>query len=126
MTERKSFSWKKRAESFGYACQGLGSFFASEHNAWIHLTSTAAVLILGFLCHLTRFEWMAVCLSIGLVLSAEAFNTCIERTMDMISADRRDDIRFIKDLAAGAVLLSALAAAAVGLLVFLPHLISIL
>lgn len=122
MTNRTPFSWKKRAASFRYAFQGLRRFFATEHNAWIHLGAAGFVLAAGIGFHLQPWEWAAVFLSIAMVLSAEAFNTCVERTMDLVSMERRDDIRYIKDLAAGAVLLSALAAAAVGLLVFIPHL----
>lgn len=126
MTDRTPFSWKKRAASFGYAFQGLRRFFATEHNAWIHLGAMGFVLLAGIWFQLRRWEWVAVVLSIGLVLSAEAFNTCVERTMDVVSEERRGDIEYIKDLAAGAVLLSALAAAAAGLLVFLPHLRSMM
>lgn len=126
MTDRTPFTWKKRAASFGYAFQGLRRFFATEHNAWIHLGATGLVLLAGIWFHLQGWEWVTVFLSIGMVLSAEAFNTCVERTMDMVTEERRDDIRHIKDLAAGAVLLSALAAAAAGLVIFLPHLRSLI
>jgi diacylglycerol kinase len=63
---------------------------------------------------------LAIVLSIGLVISAEAMNSAIENIADFISPERNDAIKRIKDLAAAAVLICALTAVVVGLMVFLP------
>ncbi len=120
METKEKFSVKKRVQSFRHAFNGLGKFFRTEHNAWIHSVAAIAVLILGWGMHISKTEWLGVCFAIGLVLSAEAFNTCIERLADMVSPAADDRIKYIKDLAAGAVLIAAVTAAMIGGVIFIP------
>lgn len=75
----------------------------------------------GFLFQISRLEWVAVVLAVGLVISAEAINSAVERLGDAISFEIQPQLRDAKDLGAGAVLLAAAVAMAVGLLVFVPH-----
>lgn len=120
MKEKRPFSLKERLRSFGYAFRGLSRFFKTEHNLWIHLAATFAAVLLGFVFHISANEWLAILIVIGMVISAEAFNTCIEKIMDHLAPGRHDNVRYIKDLAAGAVLVTAVVAAIVGIIVFLP------
>ncbi len=120
METKEKFSVKKRGQSFCHAFNGLGKFFRTEHNAWIHSVAAIAVLILGWRLHISKTEWLGACFAIGLVLSAEAFNTCIERLADMVSPAADDRIKYIKDLAAGAVLIAAITAAIIGSIIFIP------
>ena len=76
----------------------------------------------GFAFGITPGEWTAICLCIGLVVSAELFNTAIERLVDLVSPQRHPLAGQVKDIAAGAVLVCALAAIAVGLIIFVPYL----
>jgi diacylglycerol kinase (ATP) len=99
---------------------GIVSFFQREHNAWLHLIATIAVFTLAALVRVDKNELLALVFAIGFVWVAEMFNTCIERVMDFISDQRHDEIKFIKDLAAGAVLIAALTALVVGAVVFIP------
>ncbi|MBO4599857.1 MAG: diacylglycerol kinase family protein [Bacteroidales bacterium] len=122
---RQRFSLRKRLHSFKYAFAGIRLLFSEEHNAWIHAGITLAVVLAGVLLHVTVSEWVAIALCIGLVLAAEAVNSSIERIADFLTIERDDRIRDIKDLAAGAVLLCAIAAAGVGLVVFVPYIVSI-
>lgn len=122
----EKFSIRKRIKSFTYAWKGIGSFIGKEHNAWIHLTITTAVIVSGFLLNITSAEWIAIVLSIALVLSAEAFNTAIERLVDLTSPEENYIAGDVKDIAAGAVLICAIAAATVGLIIFIPYLIQLL
>ena len=117
------FSWRARLKSFTYAGDGLRSLFRTEHNAWIHFVLTAAAITLGFVLGISRGEWLVLVITLGLVWMAELFNTCIEKIMDFISTDRHPQIKIIKDLAAAAVLVSALVALAVGFLIFIPKLL---
>ncbi len=98
---------------------------ATQHNARLHFAATLAVVALGAFCGLTRLEWAAVVLATGLVWVAETTNTAIERLGDAVTTERLPELRDAKDLAAGAVLVASATAAAVGLLVFLPHLFSL-
>lgn len=112
---------QKRIKSFAYAFKGIGSFLPKEHNAWIHCTAILIVTIAGFTLGITRMEWVAVVLCFGVVLAAEAFNTAIERLVNLVSPDFHPIAGDVKDVAAGAVLICAIAAAIVGLIIFVPY-----
>jgi diacylglycerol kinase (ATP) len=119
------FSIKKRIRSFGYAFSGLKTLFREEHNAWIHASATVLVIFAGFLLRISETEWIAVTAAIGMVIAAEAFNSSIERLADVVQPERDGRIKGVKDLAAGAVLACAIAAAVIGLIIFLPKLINL-
>lgn len=123
MEGKEKFSLKARIHSFGYAIAGLKKFFGSEHNVWIHLVVTFVVILAGFLLKLSRMEWVGVLFAIGLVLSAEAFNTCIEKMMDRLLPQQDETVKYVKDLAAGGVLITVIIAVAVGIIIFLPKII---
>lgn len=114
------FSVRKRLKSFYYAGQGLASFFRREHNAWIHMGATLGVTVLALVVGVSRGEAIALVLVIGLVWVAEILNTCLERMADLISSEFHPDIKFIKDLAAGAVLVAAVIAVITGSFIFIP------
>lgn len=83
------------------------------------------MLIAGALLGLSRMEWVAVVVVIGAVLAAEAVNSSIEALADLVSPEYNEAIKRTKDLAAGAVLLMAIAAAIVGLIIFIPKIATI-
>lgn len=124
-TPAPPFSLRARARSFGYAVQGLRRFFRTEHNAWIHAVATVSVLALSILLKISPIGWVGVLFAIGLVLTAEAFNTCLEKMMDKLIPEQNDTVRYIKDLGAGAVLISAIVAAAIGGIIFIPQIIQL-
>lgn len=113
---------QKRIKSFGYAFKGIGSLLKKEHNAWIHCSAIVLVTIAGFYFGITPTEWCIVVHCFGIVLAAEGFNTAIERLVDLVSPDYHPIAGDVKDVAAGAVLICAIAAAIVGFIVFLPYL----
>ena len=112
--------FKSRVNSFGFAARGILKFFQQEPNAWIHLLATIAVFTSSIYFGISGFELLALIIVTGLVWVAEMFNTVIERVMDFISPAHHSQVAFIKDLAAGAVLISAIVAAVTGLIVFIP------
>ena len=112
-----------RLRSFRYAFAGLRLLLREEHNARIHATITVLVVVAGIVLRVSPVEWGVLVICIGMVLAAEAFNPAIERVANYLTTERDDRIRDIKDLAAGAVLLCAIAAAIVGLIVFVPHIV---
>ncbi len=114
------FSWRKRILSFKYAFRGIWLLVSKEHNAWIHCFIAVCVVAAGFLSGLDRLEWIAVVFAIGMVLAAEAVNTTIEYLCDFVSPEYSEAIKHTKDLAAGAVLILAIASVVIGGLVFLP------
>jgi len=107
--------------SFVYALQGLVFLLRSQPNAWLHLLATLGVCGAGFYFGLSLGEWLWICVAIALVWSAEAFNTALEQLADALHPQRHPGIGRAKDLAAGAVLIAAIAAAVIGVVVFWPH-----
>ena len=116
------YDYKKQLRSFRYAWQGIRQCVGREQNLSFHLIVTVLVIGAGFAFGITPGEWTAICLCIGLVVSAELFNTAIERLVDLVSPQRHPQAGQVKDIAAGAVLVCALAAIAVGLIIFVPYL----
>lgn len=119
----KKFSIPARFRSFKYAFKGLALLFREEHNSWIYLAFIAVLIPAGIIFHLTAAEWMLITLCIGIVISAEIFNTIIERISDKIAPEYDPAIGKIKDLGAAAVLVLAIASAVVGLIIFLPKIL---
>ncbi len=122
--KEQPFSLKKRIKSFAYAFNGLAILVKTEHNFRIHLAATLAVLVTSIYFEVSVIEAIALILTIAMVLTAEAFNSAIENISDFISPDKHHKIKIIKDIAAGAVLISAIAALCVGLLIFVPKILS--
>jgi len=106
------------------ALRGIAVLFATQRNAMVHLVCTALVVACGFLFEISALEWCAVLLATGLVLAAEALNTAIEFLADAVHPDQHPLVGKAKDVAAGGVLLAAIAAAAVGLIIFVPKLLT--
>ncbi len=111
----------ERVRSFAHAFRGLGRFLR-EPNAQVHVLCAFVVLFLAWLLNLAPLEWAALVFAITLVLGAEAFNTALESLADAAVPERHALVGTAKDVAAAAVLLSALGAAAIGVLVLGPHL----
>ncbi|MDQ2794227.1 MAG: diacylglycerol kinase family protein [Bacteroidota bacterium] len=114
--------WRRRVASFGHAGRGVWTALRSEVHMRYHAVATVLVLGLGFYCGLGRLEWALVALAIAGVWTAELLNTALEALTDLASPDFHPLAGKAKDIAAGAVLLAAAGAAAVGALVFGPHL----
>lgn len=93
----------------------------SQHNAWLHAAATLAVVALSAVVGLTAMQWCIIILCIGLVWSAEAVNTALEVLCDMVHPDEHPKIKIVKDVAAAAVLLVSVAAALIGVIIFLPY-----
>jgi len=121
--EKETFSITKRIKSFDYAFSGLRLLFATEHNAWLHLVATIAVIVLASVLRVTATEAGLLTAAVGFVWITELFNTCIEKTMDFISKENHPSIKLIKDVSAGAVLAAAITALTIGCFVFIPKLI---
>ena len=123
--KNEKFSMKKRIKSFSYAFAGLKVLFREEHNSWIHAVAAVLAVAMGFLFRISPMEWIAVVIVIGMVFAAEIINSSIERTADFVKAERDDRKRDIKDLGAAAVLVCAIAAAVVGIIIFIPKIIAL-
>lgn len=120
-----SYDFKKQVKSFKYAWKGIMTCAGHEQNITFHLIAALVVIVAGFFFNITRAEWLAVVICIGMVITAELFNSAIERLVDMVSPQWQRMAGEVKDIAAGAVLVTAIASAIVGLIVFIPYLIAL-
>ena len=107
-------------EKFRPAFQGLIDAI-HEPGCRTQIILAALALCAGFILKLSAGEWVAVIICIGMVITAEILNTCIERVCDLYSNEFDERIRLIKDLAAGAVLVSAIAALLCSLIILFSH-----
>jgi len=114
-----------RWQSVKYAARGVAVVLRTQHNAWLHAIATGVVLAAGFFVGLSRLEWCAIVLAMVAVWTAEALNTAIEIVVDLASPDVHPLAGRAKDVAAGAVLISACGAVVVGILVFAPYLFGV-
>jgi diacylglycerol kinase (ATP) len=105
-------------DSFNYAAEGVIHALRTQRNLWIHFSLAAAVLVAAVAFGVSRIELMVLLLAITFVLVAELVNTAIEAAVDVASTSFDPMAKLAKDIAAGAVLISALNAVAVGYLVF--------
>ncbi|HEU4903779.1 MAG TPA: diacylglycerol kinase family protein [Flavisolibacter sp.] len=107
--------------SLRFALNGIYLFFRRERNGQIQGVLATVAIAAGLFFGITRSEWLALLLCTGLVISLEMLNSAIERVCNMYTTDYHPGIKIIKDVAAAAVLWSALVALVVGLLIFIPH-----
>ena len=120
--ESRSFQFTGRIRSFRHAIAGILRMIRCQHNAWIHATATAMVIIAGVLLHVSAADWCWIIVAIYIVWTAENLNTAFEFLADAASPEFHPLVRDAKDVAAGAVLVTAIAAALIGAIIFWPHL----
>jgi diacylglycerol kinase (ATP) len=120
------FSIADRIRSFGHAIDGIALMLRSQHNAWLHAVASVTVLVFGALCHLSPrgFCWLVI--AIMAVWTAEALNTALEFLADVASPEFHPLAKKAKDVAAGAVLISAAGSVIIALLIFGPHVLKCL
>lgn len=108
------------AKSFTFAFEGIWAEFKKGKNFRIQVLLGAIAVILGFVLKISTQEWFSLILVIASVLILELINTAIESMVDMISPEIQEKAKIAKDVSAGAVLVSSIAAAFVGAILFLP------
>jgi len=117
----RPFQFTGRIRSFYFAFRGILRMIRCQHNAWLHAAATLLVLAAGFLLRISRPDWCWIILAISIVWTAEALNTAFEFLADAASPDFHPLVRDAKDVAAGAVLITALAATLIGAIVLVPY-----
>ena len=113
----------KLVRSFIYAAQGFAYCIRHELNFRIHLLATIVVVLMGVFLHCSNNEWLILLIHITLVLSFEMFNTAIERISNQFGTGKNGNIKIIKDVSAGAVLLAATTAIISAAIIFVPKII---
>ena len=118
-------NFKRRIMSFKYAFAGLSELWQKEKNTRIHLFFTIIVIIFSFLLKVSAAEFCILILTISAVWGAEAMNSAVERVVDLITLEKHPLAKAAKDLAAGSVLLFAIGSVIIGVVIFLPKIISL-
>lgn len=118
-----SFSFRRFFKSFHYAFEGVHYVFRNDQNLLAHFLVGILVISSSILLQVTPFEMAILGLTIMMVISAEMVNSAIEKMVDLITKEHRAEAKIAKDVAAGMVLVTAIAAFVIGSLIFLPYII---
>lgn len=117
---------KKRLNSFKYAGAGIADLIRNTPNAKIHLAAALLSIFLAYYFSVSKMEWCMIIFCIALVFAAEALNTALEYLTDLVTSDYHELAKKAKDVAAGAVLIAATGSVCIGLIIFLPKIMSLL
>jgi diacylglycerol kinase (ATP) len=112
---------RKWIDSANNAIEGILHAAKTQRHVRYHLYSASAVIIISFLLGLTRTEFLLISILALVVILAEMLNSAVENLVDLLSPDIREKARIAKDIAAGAVLISAFGAAVGGYIILLPY-----
>lgn len=114
-----------KRERFALHCAtaGLLNFLITEKKSILYTIATTTVFTAGCMLHVSRTEWLLLTGAIASVWVAEMFNTCVEEILNLVHPTHHPKVKRVKDLAAGAVLLTALCSAITAIIIFLPKLV---
>jgi len=117
--------WKNKnfLEALINSIKGIGFTIKTELNIKIQLVFMCLVIIAGFVFKISLMEWGLLVLTIFVVLFAEMTNTAIENTVDLVTEEYNEKAKVAKDVASGAVLLTAIMSVIIGLIIFLPKIL---
>ena len=117
-----SFTVGGRLKSVRYAARGVLTMLRTQHNAWLHLAATILVIGAGLSLRIRAEDWRWLVVAVVMVWVSEAVNTAFEHLCDVVQPDFHEFVKVSKDIAAGAVLITAFGAAVLGCLIFWPYL----
>ena len=119
MSKKESFL-ANRIKSVGFALRGALLLIKTESSIKIQVFIALVMTALGFFFDISHTEWILQIFAIGLVLGIEGMNTAVEKIADFIHPEFHEKIGFIKDIAAGAVMMVSIASAIIGMIIYLP------
>lgn len=122
---RDRTEWTKFLAGFGFAFSGLWYTLRTQRNMRVHLSIGLLALLVGLLLRISPVEFAVILLAIICVFTAEMFNTVLEICVDLASPEYNPLAKIAKDVAAGAVLVSAIISVLIGLFIFLPHIFAL-
>lgn len=115
--------FKKRVSAFGFALSGLAQAFKREAHLKIHVVSAIVVVFAGFYFRISSMEWVMLLICITLVITFELINSALEKLCDRLLPEQDMAVKYIKDVSAGAVLITCIFALIVALIIFIPYLL---
>ena len=123
---KKQKGIKKFLLSFTYPIKGLKYAYRNEQNIVVDVGIALIVILAGFIFNVSVSEWALLALTIGLVIALELVNTSIEAVVDLVTEEYHPLAKVAKDTSAAAVFVFSIAAALVGLIIFVPKIIDLL
>ncbi len=112
---------KQLQKSFGYALRGIALVFKSEQNFRIQLFCGFLAVLLGIFLHISGTSFLFLASVIILILILECINTAIEHVADVVKPRLSEQVKMVKDIMAGAVLLASLLSIIIGICIFWPY-----
>jgi diacylglycerol kinase len=120
--QQEKSEWSKFIAGFGHAFSGLWYALRTQRNARVHALIATIAILVGIVLRISAVEFALLFVAISGVFIAEMFNTVFELCVDLASPEYHPLAKIAKDVAAGAVLLSAILSVIIGLFIFVPHL----
>lgn len=117
---------KKSIKSFKYAFAGFVHVWQDHPNIRVHIISGIVAVVLAYLLKISYLEYLFVLITIFFVIICEMMNTTIEEMTDLITKEHRKEAKIAKDVAAAAVLMSAVFSIIVGIIIFVPRIIDLI
>lgn len=117
---------RRFVKSFKYAFEGIHYAFKNDQNLLFHLLAAFLVINASIFLKVSPYEMAILGLTMMMVITAEMINSAIEKMVDLITKEHRQEAKIAKDVAAGMVLVTAIAAAIIGTLIFLPYVLKLL
>ena len=124
--EIKKRGFNRFFRSFSYSIEGLKYAYKYEQSMMIHVIATILVICANIFFQVTGIEWLITILAIGMVLSAELFNTAIEAVVDLVTLEIHPLAKIAKDCGSAATFVLALMAAIIGFVIYIPYIIGVL
>ena len=121
--EKRKWQTENFGKSFKYAVSGIIYCIKTQRNILIQLFFAIIAICLGIFLKISKFEWAIIIFTIMFVIFAEMLNTAVETVVDLVTEEFNEKAKIAKDVAAGAVLISAINAICMGLIIFLDKLI---
>lgn len=112
--------------SFRHAVRGLKMVVSRERNAKIHVGAAGVAIITAFILRVGWLELALVIAMIALVFFAEVVNTAIEKSLDTMATENHQVVKIVKDMTAGGVLVTAIAAVIVAACIYLPAILRVI
>ena len=122
-TTNPGFTVAGRLKSVRHAFAGIAIMLRTQHNAWLHLAATIAVIAAGLGLRISANDWRWLVVAIVLVWVSEGVNTAFEHLCDVVQPGFHESVKISKDIAAGAVLITAIGAVVLGAMIFVPYLL---
>jgi diacylglycerol kinase (ATP) len=113
-------------KSLRYSLEGLNYVIRYERNARIHLVVAFLAVLVGLELRVSDAQLAAIFFAILIVFLAEIINTAFEKTLDLVSPEHHPQVKIVKDMAAGAVLVAAVGATIIGIMIYVPYILRLI